>query len=51
VVARTAETLITVPMVRDPVGNQDNINPVRARTSQVHFGRLAWGASADEEAE
>lgn len=51
VVARTAETLITVPMVRDPVGNQDNINPVRARTSQVHFGRLAWDASAAEEAE
>jgi|GEM_PF-1587017 len=48
VVARTTEELITVPMVRDPVGNQDDINPVRMRTSQVHFGRLAWESPAAE---
>jgi hypothetical protein len=42
VVSRTAEKLITVPMVRDQVGNQEDINPVRLRLSQVQFGRLAW---------
>jgi hypothetical protein len=41
-VARTSETLIDVPMVRDQVGNQQNINPVRLRASQVHFGRFDW---------
>jgi hypothetical protein len=48
VVARTHDSLITVPMVRDPVGNQDDINPVRVRTSQVHYGRLAWDAPPAE---
>ncbi len=42
VVARTTEELITLPAVRDPVGNIDDINPVRVRTSQVHYGRLDW---------
>ncbi len=51
IVARTSDTDITVPMVRDPVGNQDDINPVRVRTSQVHYGRLAWEAPAADEEE
>lgn len=47
VVSRTSENLITVPMVRDPIGNQDDINPVRVRTAQVQYGRLAWTTPAE----
>ncbi len=42
-VARTSEVLIEVPTVRDIVGNEDNINPVRLRASQVVHGRFDWG--------
>jgi hypothetical protein len=28
--------------VRDPVGNIDDINPVRFRTSEVLVGRFSW---------
>lgn len=42
VVTRTNETLITVPMVRDQLGNQEDINPVRLRVSQAQYGRLLW---------
>ncbi|MEE2828818.1 MAG: hypothetical protein VX498_06500, partial [Myxococcota bacterium] len=41
-VVRTSEELIQVPMVRDQIGNADNINPVRLRASQMQFGRLEW---------
>lgn len=41
-VARTSETLFDVPMVRNQIGNQENINPVRLRASQVYFGRFEW---------
>jgi len=41
-VSRITEELITVPMVRNQVGNQDNINPVRFRAAQVQFGRVTW---------
>jgi len=42
-VARISETLIDVPMVRDPIGNENDINPVRLRASQVVHGRFDWG--------
>ncbi|MBN95333.1 MAG: hypothetical protein CL928_14910 [Deltaproteobacteria bacterium] len=42
VVGRTNESLITVPGVRDQVGNRDNINPVRFRATQMQYGRLSW---------
>jgi hypothetical protein len=42
-VLRTSEELIRVPMVRDQVGNEENINPVRLRASQMQFGRFGWG--------
>ncbi len=42
VVSRTSEELITVPLVRDQVGNSDDINPVRLRLAQVQFGRVNW---------
>lgn len=41
-VVRTSEELIQVPMVRDQIGNEDNINPVRLRASQMQFGRFEW---------
>jgi hypothetical protein len=41
-VARTSEVLVDLPMVRDGLGNEENINPVRLRASQVHFGRFDW---------
>jgi len=41
-VTRTSEADITLPAVRDPVGNIDNINPVRFRTSEVQVGRFSW---------
>lgn len=41
-VARITENEITVPMVRNQIGNQDDINPVRFRAAQVEFGRLGW---------
>lgn len=49
VVSRTSETLVTLPAVRDPVGNIDDINPVRVRTAQVHYGRLAWTQPTETE--
>lgn len=49
IVARTTDGLMTLPSVRDPVGNVDDINPVRVRTSQVHYGRLDWTASTETE--
>lgn len=42
IVTRTSETLITVPMVHDQLGNQEDINPVRLRVSQAQYGRLGW---------
>jgi len=42
-VVRSSEELIQVPMVRDQVGNEENINPVRLRASQMQFGRFDWG--------
>jgi len=41
-VVRSSEELIQVPMVRDAIGNQENINPVRLRASQMQFGRFEW---------
>jgi hypothetical protein len=41
-VTRTAEADIKLPAVRDPVGNIDDINPVRFRTSEVQVGRFSW---------
>jgi hypothetical protein len=41
-VVRSSEELIQVPMVRDQIGNEDNINPVRLRASQMQFGRFEW---------
>lgn len=41
-VARTTEVLVDLPMVRNQLGDQENINPVRLRASQVHFGRFDW---------
>jgi len=41
-VTRTVEKEIILPGVRDPVGNLDNINPVRFRTSEVQVGRFSW---------
>ena len=41
-VTRTSEADITLPAVRDPVGNIDDINPVRFRASEVQVGRFAW---------
>lgn len=42
-VVRSSEELIHVPMVRDQIGNEENINPVRLRASQMQFGRFDWG--------
>jgi len=41
-VTRTSEADIKLPAVRDPVGNIDDINPVRFRTSEVLVGRFSW---------
>ena len=41
-VVRSSEELIQVPMVRDAIGNEENINPVRLRASQMQFGRFEW---------
>jgi len=41
-VTRTSEKEIRLPAVRDPVGNLDDINPVRFRTSEVQVGRFSW---------
>jgi len=41
-VTRTSEKDIKVPAVRDPIGNIDDINPVRFRTSEVQVGRFSW---------
>ncbi len=41
-VSRVTEELVQVPLARDQIGNEDNINPVRLRLAQVQFGRLAW---------
>jgi hypothetical protein len=41
-VSRQSEDLITVPLARDLIGNQEDINPVRFRVAQVQYGRLQW---------
>ena len=41
-VVRTSEELVNVPLVKDQIGNEDNINPVRLRASQMQFGRFDW---------
>ena len=41
-VTRTSEKDIKLPAVRDPIGNIDDINPVRFRTSEVQVGRFSW---------
>lgn len=41
-VSRVTEELVQVPLARDQIGNEDNINPVRLRLAQVQYGRLTW---------
>ena len=39
-VSRTAERLVEVPLVRNVIGNAEDNNPIRLRTSQIVFARL-----------
>ena len=43
-VSRVNEQLVNVPLARDQIGNEDNINPVRLRLAQVQYGRVDWEA-------
>jgi hypothetical protein len=43
-VSRVNEALVTVPLARDQIGNEDNINPIRLRLAEVQYGRVDWDA-------
>lgn len=43
-VSRVNEQLVSVPLARDQLGNEDNINPIRLRVAQVQHGRMDWEA-------